>query len=134
MSLLDDLMAYLQAEGVATEGTDLFAAALLDDQPDDVTVLFETSGAPDRDNFGGDGSPVIRRAGVQVRARSGPWDYVTAKARCEAARAALVRIANEDLSGTRYLRVQQVNGPLPLGRDESERWSVVANFDVEWQP
>lgn len=134
MALLDDIMTHLQAEGVATEGTDLFAGALLDDQPDAVTVVYETAGIPDEDTMGGDGSPAVRHAGVQVRTRGAAWEYEEARLRAEAARAALVKIANESIGGTTYLRVRQSSGPVPLGRDQADRWEFTVNLTVDWLP
>lgn len=134
MALLDDVMTYLEGEGVATEGTDLFATAMLETHPDETTVVYETSGQPDEDTMSGDGSPAIRHASIQIRTRAGTWDYEAARTRCVDALNALVKIVNEDVNGTTYLRAKKANGPFPLGRDESDRWEIVANLDVSWLP
>ena len=134
MPLLDDLAAHLVADLGLTLGDDLHIGSMRDDLPEEVTVLYEAVGPSDEDTLGGDGSPAVRMASVQVRTRADVWDYETARARCEAARASLVKVVNETLGSTYYLRVSQLNGPVPLGRDEADRWEFVCNLVVSWQP
>lgn len=133
MALLDDIADHLDTNGVATLNTDLFKGALLDSQPDAVTVVFESPGPPNDDTMG-DASPAIRHATLQVRGRAEPWDYEAARQRVEDAHDVLVLIANEAINGTTYQRVSHANGPFPIRRDESDRWEFVANFDVSWLP
>lgn len=117
--LLDELAAYIESNGLGTRATDLFEGFLPDD-PDLVTVLFETPGAPPSLIDGRE----TRSVQVQTRAAG----YGDARARAEAVYALLHGLHDVTLSGARYLLIRAKQPPFSLGRDDRQRTEMAFNI------
>ncbi len=127
--LLDDIVAYLAAAGIGlTAGTNLFAGKLPATAPDPCVICYETKGAPPLETFGNDDLPQVDRPRLQVVARAA--DYVSARTKLWDCFKKLVLIGNESVNGTYYERVEAIDSPALMGRDESERVLFVGNFQV----
>jgi len=130
--MLDDIAAFLEAEGVGVVGTDIFKAIHPDTAPETSMTIYEYAGRPPMDQFGEDDVPSIERPGLQVIARSP--NYQDARNFLQDAYNALCKIANEVLGTTLYERVQPVQSPFPMGRDANSRALVTVNFSVWKDP
>ncbi len=132
MALLDDLGAWLAAQGVGTVGTDLYLGGWQDD-PDAQVAVFEYGGPGPVDSFSDAATspaPAVARPRVQVVARAAREDYQAARTKVAAARTALLKIANATVNGVYYERVEAIDEPFLLGRDEKQRPLLAANFQV----
>lgn len=121
MGMLEEIGQYLQDEGVATQGTDLWLG-LMQDIPDDSVALFEHAGPPpevfDRTTY-----PALQ---VRVRSR----DYAAAQTRIDTIYELLHGLAETDLSGTRYHLIRAKQRPFSLGQVDRERLELACNFAV----
>lgn len=128
MAILDDLGAFLATAGVGTVGTNIFLGRLPDD-PDKCLALFESpvQGGP-QDTFGRDTAPVYELPGLQVQSRAAT--YTEARSFIQSAWNELVKIGNETLTATYYLRCEPLESPVPLDRDDAERMKFKADFRV----
>lgn len=128
---LDELGTYLAANisGATslTLGTNLFLGRM-PDAPDTCVAIFETGGTFPSHTMGGASSPVFERGRVQVVTRAAT--YSTCRTLAGDVWATFEQIADEALTGTRYLRVTAVQSPFPTERDSSDRVLIVQNFDV----
>lgn len=133
MSMLDDLIVRLDANTSLVDGTDLFAN-FLPPEPDEVVGLYRTAlGGQPTETYGGDGRPVITRTPLQIRARAGERDEPAAQTLLDEAWQELVKIANEDVNGTRYLRVSMDGDTFQLMTDGDDRVILAANLTVSRQ-
>lgn len=126
MPFLDEIAAYLAAQGHGVVGTDLFEGMLPDD-PDTLISLFETPGAMTRVSL-------VDRAeerSMQVRTRSG--SYATARAKVEAIYALLHGKAQTTLGGGEFVLIEARQPPFSLGRDVKQRHSFATNYRVVWR-
>jgi hypothetical protein len=123
--LLDDIAAYLQAQGIGTVGTDIHKG-FLPDQPDDLVALFEYAGSPTELTMCD--APALERPGLQVRVRN--RTYPAARATIAAAVDALHGLADVTLDGTRYLLIRANQSPASIGLDQNNRSELVCNFNV----
>ena len=132
MSLLDEVGAYLVSQGVGTAvDTDVFLGKV-PASPDTVWALIHYGGLPDETENLTQGTTVRREfPRFQLVTRAGRDDYQTAYANARAAKTALTRVANQNLSGTRYLAILCENGPFFQRRDDNDRVEIVANFQVD---
>lgn len=125
--LLDDIGAFLQAEGLGTLGEDFFLSTS-PDTPDTAIVVRE---------YGGEAPVMVHNTpGVayelprfQVACRA--VDYETARLAAERCYRALARVANQQIGGARYLSIAPLQPPFPIGPDESGREIVVFNCGVQ---
>lgn len=128
---LDELGTYLAANisgaTALTLGTNLFLGRL-PDSTDTCVALFETGGTFPSHTMGGASSPVFERGRLQVVTRAS--GYATARTLAGDVWSTFEQIADETLTGTRYLRVTAVQSPFPTERDSTDRILVVQNFDV----
>lgn len=128
--ILDELGAYLAANITGpqslTLGTNLYLGRL-PDSPDTCVAIFETGGTLPEQTMGGT-LAVLERPRVQVVTRRA--GYSDARTLAYNVWNTLEGVANESLSGTRFLRVSAVQSPYPLERDSSDRIIIVQNFDV----
>jgi hypothetical protein len=134
--LLDDMASFLVAKLVGTlwngsTGT-IFLGSMPDSsvEPNAVIVLLEDSGSRPYETMGTDSRPVIEQPRLTVLTRGEPSEYVEARGTCVAAWRQLCLIANETVNGTYYQRVAPLGSPAPLDRDENDRWTFMASFDV----
>jgi|GEM_PF-956819 len=133
--LLDEVGAYLQAEGLGTLGTDLFLGMLPVDAPNgsppgEVTALYETPGFPAQyvhSTVGADWEQPV----LQIVVRGEPYDYAPARLQAERIWVALSQIRNQVLSGTFYLWCQPLQSVSPvIGPDDYGRPRMSAQFRI----
>jgi hypothetical protein len=117
--MLEALADRLQSASVATTATNLFLG-LMPDKPDLCVALYEYAGASPLEVMVNDAA-TLERPSVQVIVRGARNDYPTAKALMEQVRDTLTAIANEDISGERFLRVSQQSSINALGVDDNDR-------------
>ncbi len=126
-TVLDELGAFLVAEGVVTAiGTDLFLE-YMPNTPNACLLLRQTPGRPP---VGGFGTAGIRfeYPNVQVVARGVKDDEQTPRALAESAYTKLAEVQAVALSGTNYLTVQPLQAPSGvLGDDELGRPRISFN-------
>jgi hypothetical protein len=128
--LLDEIGAYLAAQGLGDLDHDIFLGAH-PDTPDACTILLERpSAAPigTHDNLIAQEQPRL-----QVVCRGAANDYLGPRQQAEKVYQQLAQIINQTLSGTRYLLVIP-SPPFPIGRDESARWLIGCNAEVLKNP
>jgi len=128
--LLDAVGAYVDAGSALTVGTDLFKG-LMPETPDVCVALYETPGERALEMVGGS-TPTVERPHLQVVARA--TDYVTARTNSQTVHGILQAVTDLNLSGVRYLRIQPLQAPYLMGRDENRRVKVVFNCSVEKEP
>lgn len=127
MGLLEELGTYVAANTSLVLGTDLFLSQL-PDTPDTSVVITESSGAAPVDVLGGQDLPAYERPRVQVVCRAA--SYTVARDLADDVYRALIKIAGDTLSGTHFIRVEAVQSPFPLSRDEDRRVLFVCNYQV----
>jgi hypothetical protein len=117
--MLEALADRLQSASVAFTAQNLYIG-LMPDQPDVCVALYEYAGAPPLEVLVSN-TATLERPSVQVMVRAGRNDYPTAKALMESVRNTLTDIANETISGERFLRVNQISSINALGVDDNGR-------------
>jgi len=131
-TILTDLGTYLDGATIATAdltlGTNLFLGREPAD-PDTCVTLYESAGRAPADMMGDGTAPALARPGVQARVRAA--SYSTATSLADDVWQALSKISNDTLSGTVYQRVQALQSPFGLERDDRDRMIFVANFAVD---
>jgi hypothetical protein len=125
--LLDELSAYLAANGIGTLGTDIFIGQL-PESPDAACALYEYGGIAPAHTIGG-GTAKYERPRVQVVARA--LTYSAARSKIESIYTLLDAVAGAMLSSVRYLRIEAVQSPAFLERDANNRVTMVCNFQVQ---
>ena len=125
--VVEELAAFLVAQGLATLNADLWLH-VMPDEPDDAAVIIEYAG-DEPDFVQNDRKVELEHPRIQVAVR-GELPEVT-RLRAEQIYQSLMKIDNELLSGTRYLSCVPVDTPAMLGRDESGRFMSTINFRVE---
>lgn len=124
--VLDDLAGYLQTAGLGTLAVDLFLGES-PASPDRVTILREYAGLPPAYVHASlDPGYEYLRCQVECRAT----DYGTARQQAANCLQQLGRIVNQIVGTGRYLRVQPLQSPFPLGLDDGARARFVVNFAV----
>ena len=142
MTMLSEVGTYL--DGIAglslTLGTNLFLGHLPAGDiasttvPDLCVALYATGGVGPGEHFGVDDEQSWDDSSLQVVVRGAAFDYATPEAKADAIRVELYKVANEDLSGQRYLRIVPADVPFLLRRDESERVYIASNYRVMRRP
>jgi Bacteriophage minor capsid protein len=132
--VLDDLGAYLQAQGLATLGTDLFLGGLPVDAPnittqDAISALTETPGFPAAYVHTPLGVSVEQPV-VQLLVRGAPYDYVGARTQAQALYLALGKISNQVLSGTFYFWAMPIQSVFKLRDDDMGRPIMSVQFRI----
>ena len=127
MSVLEALGDYLQAQGLGTQGLDLFLGFMQDTNTMTVT-LYEYEGASPIETMGAGIAP-IDLPRVQVVVRGTKDTYPETRDKAMAIRDALQQITEQELSGVSVMRVRALGSILPLGFDSQDRPSVSANFE-----
>lgn len=117
--LLDALADRLQAASVCFPAVNLFIG-VLPEKPDVCVAIYEYAGASPLEVLV-DESATLERPSVQVLVRAGRNDYPTARALAASVQNALVNIANETVSGRRFLRVHALSSVNAAGTDENQR-------------
>ena len=134
MALLDEIAAFLAAEGIGTVGTDLFWAEM-PATPDACGCVYASGGSSPDKALGSSGVR-FEHPTIQVVFRGAPHDYSGPLAKAQAALDALVAVDVEQLlSGTKYNMITSLQPPFPMGgKDENKRWRIACNFMVEKEP
>lgn len=134
MALLDEIVAFLAAEGLGTVSTDIFPA-MMPAGPDACCAVYETGGVSPDPGFG---SSTLRfeNPAIQVVFRGAANDYTGPRANMQTAFDSLVGIsAGQVLSSTIYYLVTALQQPFPLGgQDENRRWKIACNFLIQKDP
>jgi len=123
--LLDDIGDWLETQGVATKGTNLFKS-IDPGQPDTAVVLYEYSGYSPINTFG-TGTPTIEQPHLHILVRG--VNYDTASSTASAVFHALHRLVGV-INHTRYLYVKALQSPYDVGPDERGRPRLVCKFRV----
>jgi hypothetical protein len=128
--MLLDALGQLLQDRVASlvVSTNLFLSEM-PPSPDTVVCVRELMGLDARRGFGPN-SRDIRRPRVQLQVRS--TTYQAGRSLMEEAFDVMDAVANETLSGYRFLRIAAQDSPAPAGEDPSGRELLVANFTVSW--
>ncbi len=126
MAVLDELGAYLQAQGVGVVGRDLFLG-LRPEQPDECLTVAEYPGNAST-YFQNVSSPVLESPQIQISSRS--IDYQSARSRAKSAWDALGVVTNQTLSGVRYISIRPSSPVAMIGRDSNGRALIGFNCTV----
>lgn len=117
--ILEALADRLTSASVATVGSNLFIG-LMPDQPDVCLAIYEYAGSPPLEVLS-DNDATLERPSVQVMARATRNDYPTARELIKDARDVLTAIANQEISGVTFLRVNQNSAINAVGTDDNDR-------------
>lgn len=128
--LLDELKAYLVAQGVGVFGTSLFlgSKAVIPSEDGPYISLIETGGSgPTRVHNQTTANTQRPTVQVVVRAKS----YLVARTKSKQVYQALDGLYNTTLSGVLYHSVVARQEPTDIGLDAIERPMIVFNLDIE---
>lgn len=117
--MLEAIADRLQSASIAFAAQDLFIG-LMPNQPDVCIAIYEASGAAPLEVMV-DNEATLERPMVQILTRAGRNDYPTARALAASVQNELVKITNEDVSGTRFLRVHAMSSINAVGPDDNHR-------------
>jgi hypothetical protein len=119
--VLEQLLDYLQAQGLGTKGVDLFS--FLPDQPDSLVALLPYEGQAGgwRDD---NGLPIDDAPRFQVLTRDPSETTAAAKAKQVHA---VLHVRQQAIGGTWYMAIEPQQTPFFLKRDASNRAVVVFN-------
>jgi hypothetical protein len=117
--ILEALAERLQSASIAFTAQNLFIG-LMPDQPDLCVAIYEASGAAPLEVLVNNDA-TLERPAIQVLTRGGRNDYPAARALAASVQAELVKITNEDVSGTRFLRVHTMSSINAVGPDDNHR-------------
>lgn len=137
MSVLDEVGAYLVAQGLGVLDDDLFLGTMPPDQPDDKDVMVCVREYPGLEGVSGFGTPGLfhETPAIQVVCRGKPKAYAAPRAKAELIYQALARVQAEALGGTFYHWIHPRNPPTDiLGKDENERVRISFNCLCEKEP
>jgi len=126
MSVVSDVYAYLEAQGLAggSTGWTLVRRRLMDAPAEDQLVAVQEDGglAPESAASAGIGDSAMQDIGVQVMVRAVPWDGDACAAKAQAIFAALHGQRDITLGSTLYYRVRALTPePIFLGFDDRGR-------------
>ncbi len=128
MALLTDIGTFLAAnvtDTTLTLGTNLFLGRM-PDSPDTCVAIYETGGNAPTDVFGADTAPPIENAGVMCHTRAS--SYSDCQSLAVDIMKTLTKVINETLTSTTYYKIEAVQSPFGLERDEQERMIFSCNF------
>ncbi len=126
--MLEAIADRLQAASIAFAANDLFLG-IMPDKPDRCVAIYEYAGAQPLEVLVND-SATLERPSIQVMTRAARNDYPSARSLIQAVRNNLTTIANETISGDRFLRVNQISSINALGVDENERPRFTLSLQV----
>ena len=130
--LLDELGTYLQAQGVGTLGQSLFKGLMPLDTPattaDAIVALLEVPGESVVSAHDG---AKYEQPHVQVVSRGVAYGYAAAREKAHDAWMALDGLANQVLSGTKYLKVIALQSPFFLRVDAEHRPHIVFSIRIQ---
>jgi hypothetical protein len=117
--MLEALADRLTSASVATTAVNLFIG-LMPDQPDLCAALYEYAGAAPLEVLRNNAA-TLERPSIQVMTRGARNDYPAARALIEAIRDNLTGVTDVEISGIRFLRVNQISSINALGTDDNDR-------------
>lgn len=122
--MIQDLANYIESEGWATVGTDLFIGTLKD-SPSDVVILFETGGLP-TDRY-------IPKAEATLQIYIRNTSYANGQSLGETITRGINRLSNVTMGST-YIDYIFLEGELGgIGRDEKNRHEFTCNLVVRYR-
>jgi hypothetical protein len=121
---LDDIGDWLQSQGVATKGVDLFKS-MDPGQPDTAVILYEYAGISPIDTMGTTLATTLEQPSLHVLVRG--VSYVEATSKAKAVFRALHKLTGS-INGVRYLYLRALQSPFDVGPDERGRPRLVCNF------
>jgi hypothetical protein len=132
--LLDEIAAYLQAEGIGTVGTTLFKGSVPQDAPlvavqDALVALIEGPGLPPL-RVHTPRADTVEQPTVQIVVRGDPHGYPAARQKAHDTFVALDGLANVTLGSGFYLWVLALQSPFFLRSDDLHRPYLVFNVRV----
>ena len=114
----------MQAQGLGTVNTDIFLGSE-PDAPDACVIVREYAGEKSEYTFG----PTIAYENPRVQIVCRAKDYLSARTKAEAVYKA-VDVAEASLTGVHYLRIEPLQPPFPIGRDNNDRRLIAFNCAV----
>lgn len=123
--LLDEIGAYLVAQGRGTLATNLFLG-YLPTSPSTLIAVYEYAGAPPSRTMRN--TTKVENPRIQVVCRDA--SYSAAKATARSVWNDL-NVGTTMLSGTNYLAITPLQSPFLLKRDSDERVLIAANFEAQ---
>jgi hypothetical protein len=130
MAILDDIGAYMVTnvtDTTLTLGTNLFLGRMPTD-PDTCVAIYETGGNDPTDVFGANSAPPIENAGVMCHTRAAA--YSDCQSLAVDIMKTLSKVINETLTSTYYYKVEPIQSPFSLDRDDQDRMVFSCNFSV----
>jgi hypothetical protein len=129
--ILDEVGAFLEAEGVGIIGQTLFLGSMPQDEPgtgsqDAIMAVIEIPSRPVLRNHD---KALLELPRLQIQTRGAPYSYPVARQKAQDAWEALEAVTNQVLSGVTYLRIETQRSPYWLRTDDMNRPHLV--FDVE---
>lgn len=129
--VLDEIGAYLQAEGIGVIGSTLFLGSMPQDEPgtgglDAVLAIIEIPSRPAVRNHD---KTLYELPRLQIQTRGTPYGYPAARQKAQDAWEALEAVTNQALSGVMYLRIEPLRSVFWLRTDDNNRPHLV--FDAE---
>ena len=118
-----DISSFLQAQGIGTEGTDLFISRE-PASPDMTITITDTGGFPPNPKYLRD-EPTI-----QVRVRGNKNDYNSAWNKMQEIKDVMLGAQPQLLNGTDYVLFVLATDPISLGFDESSRPLIISNWNL----
>lgn len=131
--VLDEVGAYLEAQGIGQMGVTLFLGSMPQDEPsagtqDAVVAVLEI---PSRPPARSHDPHILELPRLQIQTRGAPYGYPAARQKAQDAWEALEAVTNQVLSGTTYLRIEALRSVFWLRTDDMQRPHLV--FDCECQ-
>lgn len=125
--LLNEIGAYLVANGIGVLGTDLFKGPMPATPNKCVSILDYGGAAPD--TVLGAAGDTQENPRFQLLSRD--TTLVGARAKAQEAFVALGKVKNMTLSGTRYLAIRPIQSPFFLMQDANNRIVYAVNFECQ---
>ena len=129
-----DVAAVLQTGGVGTIATNIFVGTL-PDTPDDCVAVVETGGiAPDHTMGAGPATIIgaataaVERPRFQILVRD--TSYAKARVVSQQSHNLLDGLVDRTINSVLYHRIEAVQSPIDIGRDDNDRQMFSLNFDV----
>jgi hypothetical protein len=127
--ILDEVAAFLQAEGIGLIGQTLFMGSMPQDEPgtggqDAIMAVIEIPGQGPRSTHD---LAKYELPHLQIATRGAPYGYPAARQKAQDAWEALDGLANTALSGTTYLLIEALQSPYWLRTDDNNRPYLIFN-------
>ena len=125
MGLIEAVGQFIQDEGLGVQATDLFIGDMPQNAPDTATAVVETSGLIPQFSHEINGVN-FEQPSFQIYTRA--MAYADARSLAESIWIALNKQVNVTLSGIFFLRINGLQSPFSLGRDDNHRAQIVCNY------